>query len=117
MGDSVQAVLAAYRSAGYHHIPESIRPEDHIVTELRFLALLCFDEARAWESDDAALALEYRTRELEFLERHVLRWVPGYCRRVTEEAREDYYRAIALLTEHAVTADRTTLAGLLELPV
>ena len=61
--------------------------EDHIATELEYMALLA-------EQGTAA-----PTQQLNFLTQHLLNWVPRLCADMKKYARTDFYKAVALLTE------------------
>ena len=97
MGDSTVAAAEAYLEAGYVH-DESWGPLDHIVEELRFMAALCHAEDEAWRTNRADEAEWARERQLSFLDRHLLVWMPGYCRTLEEQAHEPLYQALARAT-------------------
>ncbi len=113
MGEVTAAVMARYAAAGFGVIDEDLGPQDHIGAELKFMALLCHDEIAAWERADRDAAARSWKLQREFLAKHLLRWVPAYCRRLQEESVERFYIGAALLTEHAVIADNGVLDDLL----
>lgn len=71
--------------------------EDHIATELEYMALLA-------EQGTAAPA-----QQLDFLTQHLLNWVPRLCADMKKYARTDFYKAVALLTEGFLAMDAELL--------
>lgn len=66
------------------------QPDDHLATQLRFVAHLLGSANRT--GDASMLA--------GFLDDHLLRWLPDFAARVRARAGEPFYRALAPLTEH-----------------
>lgn len=88
-GDAVADSLAAiYAAAGLTFGEEYELVVDHISIEFLFMSYLI-------ETGD----LE---RQEQFLEEHVMSWVPDYCDRVMQEAGTDYYREVIALTKEFV---------------
>ena len=71
--------------------------EDHIATELEYMALLA-------EQGTAA-----PTQHLNYLTQHLLNWVPRLCADMKKYARTDFYKAVALLTEGFLAMDAELL--------
>lgn len=82
-----------------------IRSDDHIVHELQFVQHL-LGLASPASAYDAAV----------FLDRHVLPWVPEFCTRVAQRARQPFHALAALLTRAALEALRETLTTLTDAP-
>jgi TorA maturation chaperone TorD len=59
-------------------------PDDHIALELEFMAWLCN------QSETAA--------QQQFLNNHILKWVPLFCSDVAKGADTSFYRIVAELT-------------------
>ncbi|HEX19639.1 MAG TPA: hypothetical protein ENG78_02300 [Acidiferrobacteraceae bacterium] len=112
MGEATLAVIRHYQLAGYSELEESVGPQDHIGAELRFMALLCHDEADARLQANATEAAKIRTAQITFLERHLLAWVPDYCDRLQQETREPFYGAVAGLTAELLAEDHMLLQTL-----
>lgn len=81
------AVRDVYRRHGLTVADWRKRPDDHLVTELEFLAHL-FDTGDP--SDLVASA--------SFLDEHLLRWVPHFATRVAERCATPFFAGVALLT-------------------
>lgn len=105
-GDIALAVVAAYGDADIAPPLPDASPPDHLAAELRFLAIACHREGEAWRAEDTRTAMDWLRRERDFLDQHVLRWVPGYCRKVAELAKTPFYGALLALTPRACELDR-----------
>jgi putative dimethyl sulfoxide reductase chaperone len=91
------------------------QPPDYIGVELDFMRLLCEKELRHRNDSQLKALREVLDEERAFLEDHLGLWVPNFCKRMLEEAREDYYRGIAHLTLGLVAFDRLWVPRLLSL--
>ncbi len=76
----------------YHGLP------DHIAVELEFMQEILAREAKALNKADGAGFEALRRIEEEFLTRHLIKWVPEFCRRIEGEAELPFYKGIAVLT-------------------
>ncbi len=85
--------------AGYNE------PPDYIGLELDFMRFLAEKEAESWERDERDRALGYLNMERDFLGKHIIKWVPEFCDKVTDMAKLDFYRGIARMTKGFVTDD------------
>lgn len=93
MGEYADAVRRHYVAAGLDAlVPETALP-DHLATELRFLALLSLRESEAWAAGREDLASAAIERQTDFLDRHLLVWLPAYVKRIAAESREPFYTA------------------------
>jgi TorA maturation chaperone TorD len=82
-----------------------VRPDDHLVFQLQFVAAL----------------LEKATREAlaeaaQFLDNHSLRWLPDFADRVAQHAATPFYAALAVLTASYLEELRDTIALVLNEP-
>lgn len=112
IGETTKAVVDAYATAGYQAIYEPAGPQDHLGVELRFVSLLCFDESQYWKAHDTVAVAENQSQQSDFLDKHILAWVPAYCNALERESDVRYYQIIAKLTSHALTRDRQLLRDL-----
>ncbi|MCL1861347.1 MAG: molecular chaperone TorD family protein [Proteobacteria bacterium] len=78
------AVRAFYRRHGLQAVDWRQRADDHLVTELEFVALLL----ERGELKEAAC----------FLKSHLLTWLPSFASRVAQRAATPFYAALAGLT-------------------
>lgn len=113
MGATTEAVTRTYAEAGFGTIHAAAGPQDHIGAELKFMSLVCCEEISVWEREEPDAAVSSWKLQRGFLDEHLLRWVPAYCRRLQQETSERFYAGAAALTEHAVAADREIVGHLL----
>lgn len=99
------AVREQYRRHGLQVVDWARRSDDHLVTELRFLAHL------VRKPDDAALPDAAR-----FLDAHLLRWIPLFASRVAQRCDTEYFAGLAMLTDSYLNELRDVLAALTGLP-
>jgi TorA maturation chaperone TorD len=96
------------------HVPEEWhQPLDYIGVELDFMRLLCEKEREAWKENRQDSILEVVKIEESFLKNHVGLWVFGFCEKMMEQAREDFYRGIAQLTIGLIGYDKIWVSHLL----
>jgi TorA maturation chaperone TorD len=112
IGETTKAVIDAYRDAGFGEIDENAGPQDHIGVELKFLSLLCYEESRAWADNNVAAAGASCARQLDFLNKHALAWIPDFCNALAHAAGEDYYQLAGRLTRHVVENDSQNLQAI-----
>lgn len=110
-GATTEAVAAAYREAGFDEIDPEAGPPDHAGSELRFLALLCFEEMKAWSAGDEAAAGAWQARQARFIGDHVAQWLPAHCQRLHEAAATGFYGAVATIVAEACTRNGAALAA------
>ena len=87
---------------------------DHISVELEVMSLLCMEEARAWSANDrdtACLALQHQR---DFLNGHLIGWVPSFCILVREHARLPFYSQLADLTSSFLAAEQSLIEDALK---
>lgn len=78
-------------------------PEDHIALELRFMGRLCRDKS------DISLRMQK-----DFLEDHLMKWVPGFCDELCEKSSSDLYRGIGKITKGFLISEEELLNELHE---
>ena len=84
-------------------------PEDHLVTELEFMSILCLKEAYALNTGlDEQLAI---TRDAlnKFLEEHLSTWIDYWAEQMLSENPPAFYRALAPLLQGMVRAECSRL--------
>jgi TorA maturation chaperone TorD len=113
-GESTAQVRDVMLAAGYAEVAPDAPSPDHLGAELRFMALLCHDEQRAWQKDDAAAAARSLALQKSFLEEHLARWAPDYCRGLAERTDNGYLRAVASLAATSVAEDVAVVADICE---
>ena len=87
--EQVKAVYAAHH-LGLAEVPSDMM-EDHIAIELQYMAQLC---ARTIDNAEGGLLQD----QVDFLNMHLLNWVPSMCADMEKYARTDFYKAVAKMT-------------------
>jgi len=111
MSESLLKVKQVYRNAGIAKAKEYAEPEDHIAFELRFMHYLCEEELSA---DTEERIAECLNMQKEYLNEHLLRWVPDFCDALTENKLSDFYKGIARLTKGFILLEEAVIEELLE---
>lgn len=107
-------VLKEYRQAGLVRSKDFKEPEDHIAIELEFMAYLCRKASESFQTEDMAISLEYLRKQKDFLEKHLLVWVPSFCKDLEQAAESGFYKGIAQLTAEFINAEQETIAALID---
>lgn len=111
MSESLLKVKQVYRKAGIAKAKEYAEPEDHIAFELRFMHYLCEEELSADTEERIAECLNLQK---EYLNEHLLIWVPDFCDALTENKLSDFYKGIARLTKGFILLEEAVIEELLE---
>lgn len=111
LGEPLVKVKAFYRRAGIAKSPEYKEPEDHIAFELRFMHYLCEQSVAA---DTPEEVRRYVTLQREFLDEHILKWVPRYCDALYSYEGSDFYKGIAKLTKGFILLEDAVVNDLLD---
>lgn len=112
MGPSTAKVLRLYGEAGFSLSPSFNNLPDHIAAELEFMALLCEQEAGAWQKEDFPRAEKLLGREETFLAQHLAQWIPKFSSRISSSTESPFYRALASLVNECVLLDRDCVHAL-----
>lgn len=98
-------VRGRYRRAGLEMKDTGKGPDDHVSAEFEFMEYLCGRIEEALKKGDEKRALEYLNEQKEFLEEHILKWVPAFCQDIFENTTSDFYKGAATLTKGFLTLD------------
>jgi TorA maturation chaperone TorD len=112
MGESTQEVLRKYSKAGVHISDERSELPDQAGVELGFMQFLCEEEFKARKSNRVNDVTEYLTKEKEFINEHIAKWIPAFCDKVIIQAKVDFYLAIAKITKGFLTLDQELIEEL-----
>jgi TorA maturation chaperone TorD len=107
-------IEAAYAEIGIAPSPESGELPDHVSIELEFMAMLCGQEAAAWEGDDVAGAAKAMRRAKRFLDGHLSVWLPTFARRLAAADKQGFYRGVSQGAATFIQYDRDLLGAFLE---
>jgi TorA maturation chaperone TorD len=98
-------VLRTYWSHGVDKTKEFTEPEDHIAVELSFLTYLCQKAIDAMSGENIQEAAQYIREQKNFIEMHLMKWVPKLVKDILNTAQTPFYKAIAVITEEYIEAD------------
>jgi len=111
--DRAAAVVNEYAEAGFSDIDLDAGPQDHLAVELKYLALLALREAEACDRGDVVVAGTRMRQQREFLDRHMLAWVPRWAAELARYDPLPLFSAMAEMIEHSVAqASRELAIGL-----
>ncbi|MBP2641157.1 MAG: cytoplasmic chaperone TorD [Firmicutes bacterium] len=111
MQNARDQAVAIYRSEDIRLEDSFNEPEDHIAIELTFMAYLCQKTSEAIRRNDEAAANSCLLKQRQFLQDHLLSWVPNFCADVQRIAATDFYKAIAMITYGFLIMDRDMTLG------
>ncbi len=114
MGETTLSVMKFYSEAGFGIIDENEGPQDYIGVELKFISMLCYKEMESWKNGKINEGKRYLELEKRFLKEHILQWIPGFCKIIENEAKEEFYVVVARLTEEFIKIDAGNLEVLLD---
>lgn len=77
--------------------------EDHLVLELEFMHFLIFKELQAIESGFDQEP--YRKCRCDFLERHLVKWIPSLVKMVDKNSKSEFHIALSKVADKLVQAD------------
>lgn len=107
-------VEAAYSEIGIAPSPDTGELPDHVAIELEFMAMLCGQEAAAWEANVVADAARSMRRAKRFLEGHLSVWLPAFSRQLARADKDGFYRTVSEGAAAFVLYDRDLVAAFLE---
>ncbi len=107
-------VLKVYWSFGVAKKKEFAEPEDHIAVELSFMVYLCEKAIEALKNGDTNGSQRYIQGQKEFLECHLVRWVPNLVTDIVTIAQTPFYRAMAVLTREYIDMDLSIVREILK---
>jgi len=105
MQEARDQVVEIYTSNGLDVTDNFNMPEDHIALELEFIAHLSeqIDTLFTLHNSPALLS-SLRTKQ-NFLELHLLNWIPNFCMDIQQNAATVFYRGLAKVTESFIRLD------------
>jgi len=90
-------------------------PEDHIAYELEFMAHICQKVVEQVERSDNKEVTRLLKTQKDFLENHLLLWLPTFCDDVVNGSRKlEFYKLIAVILERFIFLDSQYLKRLMD---
>ncbi|HEY9245950.1 MAG TPA: molecular chaperone TorD family protein [Candidatus Methanoperedens sp.] len=78
---------------------------DHLIPEFEFLYFLTMMEGRARKDGDTKLLKSYLLAQKDFLERHLVRWIPKFSEQVRIKSSSPFYGELARITSKFIQHD------------
>lgn len=98
-----------YVSSGIPFKGGGIRADDHIATELEFMAHLSHESSNALEIGETKIFAKWLAIQRRFLAHHLLNWIPTLAVSVKEAARTQFFQGLALFTPSFLGLDLNLL--------
>ena len=114
MQEARDEVLAVYRSEGLDKLPTWKESEDHLALELEFMQRMALRAAEALAEDAEDEAVAYLRTSYDFLENHLINWVPMMVTDMRMHARTLFYQGLGQLTLGTIQEDEAVLRELLD---
>jgi len=108
-----QEINRLFSGMGIQVPEEWHQPSDYIGVELDFMRFLCAKEIQLRDDGEPNALREAVEAESSLLEEHLALWVPICCKKMFQQAHEDYYRGVARLTAGLVGYDGTYVKTML----
>lgn len=102
-----EEVRKFYRRVGAMKDKEELHPEDHISTELGFMSFMSYLTMESLTENKDITALV--KLQVEFIEEHLLKWIPQLKDNIVENKYSDIYKPVILLVNDFINTDLTKL--------
>lgn len=113
MGDARDDVVTRFIEDGFLVNPDLHEPEDHLAFELEYLVNMN-ERASEWtRTEDEAQLRRNVARQLEFIEQHLLNWIPSLRDAAQEYAKLTFYPGMLLITQGTLEQGRDLLRDIL----
>jgi TorA maturation chaperone TorD len=106
-------VQQLYRAIGMEISEQYHEPDDHIAVELMYVAKLCEMTGEAVNTDKES-GLHYLSLQREFLESHLMPWVPVFSENLVNATESTFYRAMTLLLKGFIGIDATLIGMMIQ---
>lgn len=106
MQETTLAVRKCYLQAGLVSERLNSVPDDYLAAEMEYMFFLCVQTLENLELNQYAMAERYLELQREFLDRHLLTWLPGMARDLENNTSEPFFKGIALITRGLMEVER-----------
>ncbi len=105
-----------YKQFGLKTNPEEGKRElaDNLSAELEFLHFLTFKEAQAREEGNQELLKGYVLAQKDFLERHMINWIPKFSEKMQKSSTVPLYAELAKITSAFANSELGLVRSMLE---
>lgn len=104
--ESTIAVRRAYAKHGLQLALLNAEPDDHVATELHFMALLSEETLAAFEASNEELVQSLVQDQVNFLDAHLGLWIGNYARALDESGQSPVFACLLAYATQLVRADR-----------
>lgn len=104
-GNATVEVKDLIEELGYIYQDEYNGIPDHLAVELELMSNLTAKEHDVIINDNLNEGYNYLSKEKQFLNEHLARWIEPFCELVVENAEHSFYREMAFLTKDFVLND------------
>ncbi|WP_407313205.1 molecular chaperone [Desulfosporosinus sp. SB140] len=87
--------------------------DDHLGLELDFMYQLSLLALQKINEEDYGGMVEILLDQQDFLDEHLLKWVPDFCQKVEQSAQTKFYQGMAKILHGYVTIDRQAVEELI----
>lgn len=98
------AVIGYFQNAGLDVRSICYEAPDYLASELMLMSLLAYQEFEYDQKGDDEQRRYFMQLQNEFLNTHLLIWMPEYCQVLKKESRIDLFRQLAIYLETFLTA-------------
>lgn len=102
-GDSTEDAVVFYKKCGLAFSRGKNDLPDHVAAEFEFMAFLIQQALTATGENERQ---DLQGKQREFLQSHLLRWVPEFLRKVDGESRSVFYRHLAQLGQRFLLVEK-----------
>ena len=113
MGVARDDVVARFLEDGFQVNPDLHEPEDHLAFELEYLVNMNERAGALARAKDKAQLRRNVVRQLEFIETHLLNWIPELRDVAQEYAKLSFYTGMLLVAQGALEQGRDLLRDIL----
>ena len=113
MQDPRDQVMAIFAAKGLRK-EDNVISEDHIALLLSFMAFLCNESQSVSDTHDSAGVIECLKAQKDFLEQHLLNWVPAFCADIENLADTAFYKGVGKITDGYLRLDGAILDSLID---
>lgn len=107
-------VRKAYRKYAFIPVNYGHEADDHLGLELDFMYQLCKLSLENLGNQDLGNLLDVLKDQREFMEEHLLKWIPTLCKDIVLHAQTEFYQGMAKLLKGFLEVDRRAIEELLD---
>ena len=105
MQESTIAVRQKYLKAGLVMKKLYSIPDDHLVSEFEFMYYLCNKSHEVFIGHKKEQAIKFLKMQEEFLEQHLIKWIPNFCEHIINSTNNDFFKGLAFFTRDCINED------------